>query len=215
MKLDSKKSAVVVCAFLIVQMTLTTTALNLEVVVADYNTLNPLENATVKIYNSTDLVNEDYTDLNGIVNFSLVSDNYTIVTSMLSYDTDNRDTELDSDDSVLITMIPFSPTGIIRFRYSDLTGIRISDWFGDNHEICIYFSANNRLQDCYVGNETIQLLQEQSYIIKIKPTRQDMLNAPDSLLIFTKQYTRYFVMLIFLISVIGVLYYVQKNYIFN
>jgi len=189
------------------------TALNLEIVVVDYNTLEAIENADVKVYNGTTLIDENTTNSIGIVNFTLNAENYTIVTTAISYEGDNTDYELDADSSLLIALVPYSPTGIIRVTYSDLSGIRIDDWFGGNHELCFYFVGNDRLDDCYNGNETIQLTEQQDYIIRITPTRQDMINSPNNLGTFTRQYTNYLVGLLFIISIIMVVYYVQKKLI--
>lgn len=200
---------------LLVFFSITANALNLELVIIDYNTLNPIQDAIVKINNGTVQIVNGTTDLNGIVNFTLVSENYTILTTANSYLGDNRNTNFTKNDSILIALLPISTDGLIRFRYSDLTGIRFSDWFGNDHEICIYYANSNRLQDCYNGNETIQLIEHQSYVIRIKPTRQDMLNSPNNLLTYSRQYSRYAIMIIFAISILGVTYYVQKNHIFN
>jgi len=210
----NKRSVFAVMLFVL--FSITANALNLQMVIVDYNTLNPVENATIKVYNGTTHIVNGSTDSNGIFNFTnLESEVYTIITTANAYVGDNRNINLSTNDSLLIALLPISADGLIRFRYSDLTGIRIKDWFGGNHEICIYYANNDRLQDCYTGNETIQLLENQDYVVRIKPTRQDMINSPNNLLTFTRQYTRYLIVLIFLLCIIGVFYYVQKNHIFN
>jgi len=191
------------------------TANNLEIVVVDYNTLNNIESAIVQIYNDTILIDEGNTNVDGIINFTLNDEVYTIVTTKSGYEGDNRDTNLTGDDSILIPLVPFSNTGIIRVRYTDMTGIKIGTLIGENHQICFYYASNNRLDDCEIGNQTITLTEQQDYIIRITPTQQDLLNSPENLFSYVRQYTRYFMTLIFLIAVIGVVFYVQKTYISN
>lgn len=191
------------------------TANNLEIVVVDYNTLNSIESATVQIYNGTDLIDEGNTNVDGIINFTLTDELYTIVTTKTGYEGDNRDTDLTGDDSILIPLIPFSHDGIIRVRYVDMTGIKIGNIIGSDHELCFYFASNNRLDACENGNQTITLTEQQDYIIRITPTQQDLLNSPENLYSYVRKYTRYFMTLIFLIAIVGVVYYVQKRYIIN
>ena len=83
----------------------------------------------------------------------------------------NNYVNVTSDENIIYYMTPISEDGISRVRFNDLTGV--------DHEYCIYYAENDRLEGCYGlnGSETVQLIVNHEYLIKPKIELADGLTS--------------------------------------
>jgi hypothetical protein len=180
-------------------LALTVNAEYLTVNIADYNTQQPVDSVNVSVFNGSIYITSELTDSYGIVIFELPNASYNIISSKLNYDVDNSYVVVSGNTTENILLMPESPEGILRFRVSDLT---LND-----HTICFFFKENNRLDDCFQINETIQINQNTEYIVYFIPEFKDILfteNAESLMGDYTILLKTFFI----LILIIGVMSYV-------
>jgi uncharacterized membrane protein YagU involved in acid resistance len=131
-------------------------AFEIQYLITDLNTRQPIENASIRIYNDTFLASNT-TDALGLS--LLYSD------MPLQFETIRRTGYLSQNNSVsdavdgqhLIYMIPISSTGLIRVRFRD--------FMGGERGYCVFYVENNRMLGCFGLNDTINLLVNKEYII--------------------------------------------------
>jgi len=190
----------IIIGLMLIALTSLVSGYSLDVTVIDYNTLGVIENATVKVYNQSTLLQEGNTSDTGEIQFNLTTGNYTLVTTMIEYEGDNRDIEITGDTSELIQLIPFSREGIIRVTYNDLTL--------KGHELLIYYGLNNRLQGVYNHTQIITLSQHELYNIRLKPNIYDLTNQPEKMFHWTARFRPLIMFLLFSALIIGILIFV-------
>lgn len=187
-------------------------AYNVEYELDNYNTLQPIEDVNVTIYNNS-LSFSDLTDVHGIVTLTInQSDVYSVIAYKSGYATYNgiinvSNISLYYQDTIFLQQ--FSTAGIIRLTVVDLT-------FSE-HRNCIYYS-NGRLDYCYPLNETITIHNNMNYTWMPILTKTDLLTTPKGISNYLFLYTgiilgSMILFIIILIVVIGALK-VGKN-VFN
>lgn len=177
----------------------------------NYNTLGDVENASVSVYEDVTLTDSGYTDMNGEIYFNLSDGSYTILATHDDYETLNEDLIISGETEQVFYMIPYSPEGIIRLRFTDLTigGLSLSGM--ETHTICVFYHSNNRLHECYDTNDTITLNQNVDYDFFIMPSRVDLLTQSGNLDTVVSRYAVFLIGLMLLLIIIGVGYYGIKN----
>jgi len=149
---------------------------NVEYGVFDFNTLQPIDNATVIVYNNQSIqVNETTTDANGYgrtqVNNTLI---FTYITSKIGYSDDLSSSTIDDNETILIYLTPSSTSGIVRLIGADMT-------IAGNHRISIFYEENNRLHGSYYTNDTLTLIVNRNYTIKPHLKKWDVVSSPDNI----------------------------------
>ena len=148
----------------------------IEYGVFDFNTLNPLANATIIIYNNLSIqVNNTQTDATGYartqVNDSML---YTYVTSKIGYSYDLSSSTIDDNITILIYLTPSSTAGIVKLIGADMT-------IAGNHRLSIFYTENNRLHGSYYTNDTLTLIVNRNYTIKPHLKKWDVISSPDNI----------------------------------
>jgi len=149
---------------------------NVEYGVFDFNTLNPIENATVTVYNNQSVqVNQTNTDAAGYgrtqVNNTLI---YTYITSKIGYSDDLSSSTIDDNVTILLYLTPSSTSGIVRLIGADMT-------IAGNHRISLFYQENNRLHGSYYTNDTLTLIVNRNYTIKPHLKKWDVISSPDNI----------------------------------
>jgi len=164
---------------LIMLLALITTvqALTVEYGVYDINNRQPITGVTVTVYNNqTFELNQSNTNTDGLISLYLneTQTYHTVEISKIGYyNSRTNQTYITDPDVTLTHLIPISTEGLIRLRFTDLT---LSE-----HEFCIYFAENNRLDECYKINETVTILTNHEYIITPKITKYDLISNPSNI----------------------------------
>ena len=150
-------------------------ALVMNVGVYDINNVQPIENSSVIISNSTHLINSSVTNRLGAVTLEASSptDNYNITVSKEGYIGARFENETTDDQTYLFYLAPISDDGIIKLVYVDKT-------FQD-HELCVFFNENGRLKGCYQQNDTIKLVTNTEYDFIVKPSDIDLFTQPENI----------------------------------
>lgn len=130
--------------------------------VYDFNTLQPIYNATVNMYNSSLGNYTGQTNVAGhlIFDSEITSGNYNVTASEYSHITQSFMLEIINDSIVsYIYLIPVEPNGIVRLIYGgDLT-------FRD-HDISVFYESNGRYAKTLKKNESNILLVHENYIFR-------------------------------------------------
>jgi len=174
------------CKALIMLIILTTTvqALNIDYGVYNINNRVGIPTATITIYgNESQLLNTSNTDADGYAELQIneTLTYYNIVISKIGYYDINKNTTYINTTIDNSYMIPISTEGLIRLRFNDLT---LKD-----HEFCIYFAENNRLDECYEINETVTILTNHQYIITPKINSYDIISTPQNIINYSYMFS--------------------------
>ena len=150
-------------------------ALVMNVGVYDINNIQPIQNASVIITNSTHIINSSTTGVLGAVTLSASSptNRYNISVSREGYFSGRFENETTADQTYLFYLAPISDDGIIKLVFVDKT-------FQD-HELCIFFTENGRLKGCYRQNDTIKLTTNTEYDFIVKPSDIDLFTQPENI----------------------------------
>ena len=180
---------------------------DIEYITLNYNTLNPVENANVTLWNIT-LEDSDLTDSNGHADLSLTTaGTYQTIIIRSGYDIYEADLAVTTDSVNTVYLRPYSNEGIIRLTVVDLTL--------SNHEHCFYFSSNDRLHECFKLNDTVTLHNNINYTWIPKITKLDLISSPSGF----QKYIYFFVPIIIglgafgliIITVVAVVWYMAKK----
>lgn len=132
-------------------------AYNVEYRITDFNTLQPIQNVNLTLYNDS-VSYSSLTDSSGLVNYDINQSNYfNVMAYRIGYMSYNSVFNLSNasliyQDNILLNM--FSQSGIIKIVVNDLTFT--------THKSCFYFD-NGRLEGCYNYNDTIILHANSNY----------------------------------------------------
>ena len=195
-----------VSLILMLLMMHTISAFNVDYGVYDINTNIPLSSVNVSLYNQSNNIVQvsGLTNNEGLVSLSVTtqSNDYYIYARKIGYeDYYNLNYNITNETQDNLYMRPFSTSGIIRIKVSDLT---LSE-----HDYCVYFKDNNRLYDCFKLNDTLILHNNYEYIIRIRLNKLDMYSSPDMISQSLKRNVYIFIgicLIICLIVVFVVLY---------
>lgn len=149
---------------------------NLNFEVKDINTMQPL-NATLTVYyrDNEALFSFDtfYSGEDGLIYFPAASNEYFYnITKTGYFPLLDQYENITEDTAIYHYATPISQDGIIRFRMGDLTPFE--------HEYCIYYQENSRLQGCYSSNETATLIINKNYTFRPTITDGDLLSNPEA-----------------------------------
>lgn len=147
-----------------------------EVYVRDYNTLQPIQNVNISIYNTT----EEHTTLSdqyGRGELSTSTGDWQFRAWRSSYATYDSVINVTNDSTREVFLYPQSTSGIIRLRFSDLT----LNPFPQDRQLCIYFASNDRLVGCYFMNETVTIHTNMAYKFYPMITKTDIVTTPSGL----------------------------------
>ena len=146
-------------------------AIDLDITVLNYITLNPVENANVSIINITTIYDNGLSDSNGNLQLSTSTAGIqTLFTHRLGYNDRSESLSITTDASRIVYLTTNTAEGIIRLSANDLTGL------GREREFCLYFTENNRLVNCYYINDTVQIIVNTNYTIRPKLTISDLIS---------------------------------------
>ena len=145
-------------------------AFTLDFYVYNYNTLQPIENANITVYNSS-YEFSTITDNQGFGTLSSSTADYQYRVWRSGYAEYDSFLNVTNDTEKEIYLIPQSNSGIIRLRVVDMTVL-------GGHEYCLYFSSNNRLQGCYSLNDTLTIHNNMGYIWIPILQKTDLLGSP-------------------------------------
>lgn len=159
--------------------------------VRDFNTLQPIESVNISAYNTLLYKNSTLTDLYGNANMYLDSyDNYSVEFSRSAFQSIQVYRNYTNDTIESFYMNPQSTAGIIRLTTNDLT---LKD-----HDFCIYFADNMRLDKCYTVNDTAIIHVNMNYVIMPKVNKYDLITNTESL----GKYIYFIIPIFFIILVI-------------
>jgi len=130
--------------------------------VFNLNTLQPIDNATIEIYNVTGvLYNNTITD-NGyaIINIKNETGLYNNILRKVDYYSYTASTTIDSDETFIYYMTPISMDGLVKLTPNS---IALS-----NTDLDVFFKDNMRLKKRYKINDTIILSTNHNYLIRPK-----------------------------------------------
>jgi len=136
-------------------------AYNMTFYVFDINTRVPLEAVEIYLGNETDLTTNTTTNAAGLAVHSF--DNlpyywFSAKTFKIGYGEKVVNFNISANSDSSLPLIPISNNGIVTIVFNDMT---LKD-----HEICIYYEDNGRLDGCYLANETATLLVNKNYLIR-------------------------------------------------
>lgn len=140
--------------------------------VRDYNTLQPIENVNITLYNDT-FMNWTLSDTYGDGAIDADASDYLVRMSRSGYHTYDGYLNVTNDTFKQVYLNPSSTEGIIRISMSDLT-------LAGDHQSCFYFT-NGRLQGCYSINDTVTLHTNMNYTWSPKVKPLDAISSSSSI----------------------------------
>jgi len=170
-------------------------AVNVEYRIYNFNTLQPIYQANVSLYNGTYITQQ--TDNYGLAELSATTGYYNVTVYKSGYTTYNSyDKNITGDESNSVSLVQLSTEGIIKLSINDLTF--------STHKICVYYD-NGRLDNCYDTNDTIIIHNNINYTIIPNVNKVDLLSNPDSYWLYLPSLMGFIGVLLFIVTVIVVL----------
>lgn len=171
-------------------------AANVEYRIYNFNTLQPVYQANVSLYNGTYI--SQTTDNYGIAEISATTGYYNVTVYKAGYTSYNSiDHNISNDETNSVSLVQLSTEGIIKLTINDLTF--------STHKICLYYS-NGRIDQCYSGNDTIITIHNNmNYTIVPDVNKMDLINNPDNYWLYLPTILGILGVLVFIIAIIAVI----------
>lgn len=175
--------------------------------IRDLNTKVGINNVSINLRNSTDEIS-GYT-VDGLKSFTENTDLLYYDLKKIGYFSISNVSmgNVTGDSYNIVFMTPISTDGLIRVPVGDLTG--------GEHEYCVYYSENNRLDTCYKLNETAIFITNKEYIIRPKITSLDTVSSLTVLNNFGGYYVKFLFGFILMFSIflffLALLIYLYKR----
>lgn len=135
-----------------------------------------VEGVSVSVRNNmSDVLNVSVSDSNGFAGLWLneSSSYYNVSIVKGGYHSLYLGRVWSGDVSEVVYLYPVSDDGIVRVRFHDLT-------FG-SRDFCVFYRDNQRLEGCYLMNDTVKLIVNKEYDIVPRLHTQDMLSSESSI----------------------------------
>lgn len=141
--------------------------------VADINTYQALNQANITLINNTIIYNSTTDDYGNGYFPSVTTGYYDVQIIRSGYLEYNSNLNVQTNTTIDVYLIPISTEGIIFLTFNDITLT--------NHNFCLYYRDNNRLHGCYHINDTVRILNDYNYTLKLRIKPSDILTNPSTL----------------------------------
>lgn len=178
--------------------TTTTTSLptsGIEFIVLDYDTMNGIENAHIRVYINP-LENDNFTDVLGKASMELSNGSKSIVVTHGDYISISESENITGVETFVYKMQNITTYSIISLELDDI---------GLNYALCI-----DNLTNCYPSGTPVLLTEKRDYAISLVPSEMNITLSTVPTL-FTNIVEPLMVLSIIIIVVVGIFYAMKRN----